>query len=354
MKIDAELFKGKMEIIRELGSGVQAKTYEVKAEGKNLAFKKIPLTSNDLIEDEIPELVILSKFGHPNVLEKNKIWFGEDFIGIYLELAETTLLNYLSSGQEINKDKIIKEIVIGLEWLHSNCVIHGDFHINNVFMVNGQPKIGDFGMSKISAKKTIAWGPISNISPPEVLLSRIAGLDYKIGMEVDVWSLGCMIYHINNEKPLSVAESDDLVLAELKDAADIINQNKLLKKILVWDLNCRPSTKKILKFLDPTFNPAKQTKEQKNKTINPFTQEYLKFLLKMVGYSDDIIIKVTNLCAQVDTDTLLIEASLHIVLSIYDVAQDLPNYNLLFNTEYKIEEFNGAIKKVLEKVNFIV
>ena len=91
-------------------------------------------------------------------------------------------------------------MISGLKFLHSNRVIHRDMKLGNLFLTDRMEiKIGDFGLAtKLEydgeKKRTICGTP--NYIAPEVL-------DGKVGhsFEVDVWSLGVIIYTLLIGKP---------------------------------------------------------------------------------------------------------------------------------------------------------
>lgn len=91
------------------------------------------------------------------------------------------------------------QLLEGLEYLHSQKIIHRDLKLGNLFLnENTNIKIGDFGLAtKIDffgeKKKTICGTP--NYIAPEILESK--GHSY----EVDVWSFGVIVYTLAYGRP---------------------------------------------------------------------------------------------------------------------------------------------------------
>jgi polo-like kinase 1 len=87
-----------------------------------------------------------------------------------------------------------------LKYLHSHRIIHRDLKLGNLFLNDQMEiKLGDFGLAtKLDfdgeKKRTICGTP--NYIAPEVLEGR-AGHSY----EVDIWSLGVIIYTLIIGKP---------------------------------------------------------------------------------------------------------------------------------------------------------
>jgi polo-like kinase 1 len=92
------------------------------------------------------------------------------------------------------------QIINALKYLHSHRIIHRDLKLGNLFLNDKMAiKLGDFGLAtKLDfdgeKKRTICGTP--NYIAPEVLEGR-AGHSY----EVDIWSLGVIIYTLIIGKP---------------------------------------------------------------------------------------------------------------------------------------------------------
>ncbi|CAH1102322.1 unnamed protein product [Psylliodes chrysocephalus] len=86
----------------------------------------------------------------------------------------------------------MKQIISGVHYLHHNRIIHRDLKLGNLFLNDDLiVKIGDFGLSaKIEyegeRRKTLCGTP--NYVAPEILTNK--GHSF----EVDIWSLGCIMY----------------------------------------------------------------------------------------------------------------------------------------------------------------
>ena len=101
---------------------------------------------------------------------------------------------------------MVKQIAEACDYLHERNIIHRDLKLGNLFLNdNMELKVGDFGLAtrvnnEGDRKLTLCGTP--NYIAPEVLLKK--GHSY----EVDVWSLGCIVYTLIVGKP--PFETDDL------------------------------------------------------------------------------------------------------------------------------------------------
>jgi polo-like kinase 1 len=92
------------------------------------------------------------------------------------------------------------QIINALKYLHAHRIIHRDLKLGNLFLNEKMEiKLGDFGLAtKLDfdgeKKRTICGTP--NYIAPEVLEGK-GGHSY----EVDIWSLGVIIYTLIIGKP---------------------------------------------------------------------------------------------------------------------------------------------------------
>lgn len=142
----------------------------------------------------------------------------------------------------------------GVKYLHAHKVIHRDLKLGNLFLTEKmEEKIGDFGLAtKVEfegdRKRTVCGTP--NYLAPEILDSR-QGHSY----EVDIWSLGVVIYILIIGKPPFEA-------SDLKSTYRRIRMNdysfpehvpisleakSLIRKILNLDPSKRPTIDEIIK-----------------------------------------------------------------------------------------------------------
>lgn len=140
------------------------------------------------------------------------------------------------------------QIINALKYLHSHRVIHRDLKLGNLFVNDKMEiKLGDFGLAtkldfEGEKKRTICGTP--NYIAPEVLEGR-NGHSY----EVDVWSLGVIIYTLIIGKPPFETSDVKATYRRIKmnaysfpDHVVISEAAKdLISSILVGDAKARPT-----------------------------------------------------------------------------------------------------------------
>jgi len=245
---------------RFLGKGGFAKCYELKdlATGEVTAGKIVPksLLTKSHQKEKMSQEIRLHKFvAHNNLVKLYSYFEDPNFVYIVLELCRKRSLMELHKRRKAITEPetryFLHQILLGCLYLHDNKIIHRDLKLGNVFLNdNMEVKIGDFGLAtKVDydgeRKRTLCGTP--NYIAPEVLGKK--GHSY----EVDVWSLGCILYTLLVGKPPFETQT-------LKDTYTRIKKNEyhipsrvgplarnLIQRLLQHDPMKRPSVAEILK-----------------------------------------------------------------------------------------------------------
>ena len=133
-----------------------------------------------------------------------------------------------------------------LLYLHKNRVIHRDLKLGNLMInENMEIKLGDFGLAtKLDfdgeRKRTICGTP--NYIAPEVLDGK-NGHSY----EVDIWSLGVIIYTLIIGKPpfetKDVKTTYDRIRKNNYHFPDHVAISEQARDLVTWILNSRPDNR---------------------------------------------------------------------------------------------------------------
>ncbi|KAI9525660.1 Serine/threonine-protein kinase plk1 [Dissostichus eleginoides] len=193
---------------RFLGKGGFAKCYEITdMETKQVFAGKIVPKSLILKQHQrekmTSEIAIHKSLNHANVVGFHGFFEDDDFVFVVLEICRRrSLLELHKRRKAVTEPEAryyMTQLLKGVHYLHNNRVIHRDLKLGNIFLNDDMElKIGDFGLAtKIEfdgeRKKTLCGTP--NYIAPEVLCKK--GHSY----EVDIWSLGCILYTLLVGKP---------------------------------------------------------------------------------------------------------------------------------------------------------
>ena len=94
----------------------------------------------------------------------------------------------------------LKQLCTGIQFIHDSHYVHRDLKLSNIFLNDDmQLKIGDFGLAtriEIDDEKRMTLCGTPNYIAPEIL-DGLEGHSF----EVDVWSLGVILYTMLVGKP---------------------------------------------------------------------------------------------------------------------------------------------------------
>ena len=188
-------------ILYDLGSGVtgKVKLAQHHQTGARVAIKIIKKSNFDRdpqLQRKIHrEIALMRLFDHPHLLKLVEVCESQHHLYIVLEYAEHgELFDFIVARKCIDVElamKFFRQIVYGLEFLHSHAICHRDLKPENILLDEfNDVKIGDFGFArwmKSNIAETACGSP--HYAAPEV----IRGVPYD-GRAADIWSCGVILF----------------------------------------------------------------------------------------------------------------------------------------------------------------
>ncbi|XP_042050467.1 mitogen-activated protein kinase kinase kinase NPK1-like [Salvia splendens] len=179
--------------------------------GELLAVKEVSIAANsaskkaqEYIGELEKEVNLLKNLSHPNIVRYLGTAREEDSLNILLEFVPggsiSSLLGKFGSFPESVIRMYTKQLLLGLEYLHNNKIMHRDIKGANILVDNkGCIKLADFGASKkVEALATMTNAKSMKGTPywmaPEVIVQ--SGHSYS----ADIWSVGCTVIEMATGK----------------------------------------------------------------------------------------------------------------------------------------------------------
>ncbi|XP_044946782.1 mitogen-activated protein kinase kinase kinase NPK1-like [Hordeum vulgare subsp. vulgare] len=181
--------------------------------GELLAVKQVLIGSTNATREKAQahireleeEVKLLKNLSHPNIVRYLGTVREEGTLNILLEFVPggsiQSLLGKLGSFPEAVIRKYTRQILQGLEYLHSNAIIHRDIKGANILVDNkGCIKLADFGASKQVAKlATMTAAKTMKGTPHWMAPEVIVGSGHTFS--ADIWSVGCTVIEMATGKP---------------------------------------------------------------------------------------------------------------------------------------------------------
>jgi serine/threonine protein kinase/formylglycine-generating enzyme required for sulfatase activity len=203
----------KYRIVRALGQGGMGTVYQADhlVMGRTVALKVINSTllgHPDALPRFLTEVRAAARLDHPNIVKA----YDADNVGqlqmFVMEFVEGTTLDRLLAQQGPLPVKLAclygGQAALGLQHAHEKGLAHRDIKPSNLIVSNkGQVKILDFGLVKLTGMpqdqhltQTGAYMGTAGYVAPEQAMN--AG---KADIRSDIYSLGCVIYHLLAGRP---------------------------------------------------------------------------------------------------------------------------------------------------------
>lgn len=181
------------------------------------------------------EVQILKRLEHPNIVNYLDSFREGGMLYIVMELVDgASLLDHITStaekGRRMREERvwdIFLQTVLALHYIHSEKgIVHRDLTPNNILLEHdsGRIKIADFGLAKAQPRTSESGREMSTRERrhAETMQSAVGTMPYSCpeiimhegyGAKADVWSLGCILYHMlalappfRGSNPLAMAQ----------------------------------------------------------------------------------------------------------------------------------------------------
>ncbi len=169
------------------------------------------------------EAKILAGLSHPNIVRVYDSLAEEGHYYFVMEYIEGEHLGKLirrGPAAVEEGERILKEVLSGLETMHHNKVFHQDLKPSNILMDSGRtPKITDFGLATRGGDDgpPLDWGSVQYLAP------EIYSNTYQPDARQDIYALGMVAYQLFLGEAAFRAECREIYEAESGVASRWVN-----------------------------------------------------------------------------------------------------------------------------------
>lgn len=267
---------GQFTVQKEIGKGTFGRVYLVTRTNQipsatgtyqptNYAMKMINmnranLREQELLDREIKILSDLKKFKHQNIVQYVEFFRHENYACIIMEYCERgSLYEYIRQHKVVNEYsfvEFVRQIASGLEFLHSQNLLHRDVKSKNILLTgHNDVKIADFGVAReipigAPGKMSVFIGSPQYMSP-EMLAKK------PYDEKTDIWSLGCTCFEMGTGDYAFKAETIQQIreLVENRQLPSMKNADYCdeIKQFIMWMLQKesvnRPTARQVVQAL---------------------------------------------------------------------------------------------------------
>ena len=215
--------------IDKIGEGMYGTVYKAinKQENKIYAVKRLNFQNiNEKEKKHIKnEVELIKNLKHPNVISYKDSFNDKDnyfnIVTIFCEGGDMYSKIQKRNGEFFNEEMILNwtvQILLGLNYIHKNGIIHRDIKPQNIFIKNENLIcIGDFGIAKIINNQMLTQTMTSIIGTPLYMSPESFNEPNSKNFASDIWSTGCCLYEICNLKHAFGADRWETVFVKVRE-----------------------------------------------------------------------------------------------------------------------------------------
>eukprot|EP00760_Papus_ankaliazontas_P021751 PhM_4_TR18729/c2_g1_i24/m.73833 len=192
-----------------LGSGAFGTVHSALSDkGTIMAVKSLTFDAGDkelqsklaMLQNEIS---ILQKLDHTNIVKYYDAERVGTAVNIFMEYVPGgSIKDIVANFGALSETTVVQytyQIVLGLEYLHRNHVLHGDIKGANILVnVDGTVKLADFGSATVSLERVAV---ARQTGTPLWMAPEVVRGEYLIGWSSDIWALGCTVMEMLTGRP---------------------------------------------------------------------------------------------------------------------------------------------------------
>ncbi|KAM6426518.1 death-associated protein kinase 2 isoform 4-T4 [Liasis olivaceus] len=289
------------EIGEELGSGQFAivKKCREKATGLDYAAKFIKkrqsrASRRGVRREEIErEVNILQRILHTNIIQLHEVYENKTDVVLILELVSGgELFDFLAQKESLSEEeatRFIKQILDGVNYLHTRKIAHFDLKPENIMLLDKNLPIPHIKLIDFGLAHEIEEGvEFKNIfGTPEFVAPEIVNYE-PLGLAADLWSIGVITYILLSGASPFLGETKQETLANItavnydfdeeffSHTSDLAKD--FIRKLLVKDTRKRLTIQEALRhpWITPMDNRQAMVRRESVVNLENFKKQYAR------------------------------------------------------------------------------
>jgi hypothetical protein len=199
------------QILSELGRGGMGVVYKARQEGLDrLVALKMILAGSHAGPEHLArfraEARVIGHLRHPHIVQVYQVGQHEGKPFLALEFADGGSLAQALDGRPWPAERaaaLVAKLAAAVHAVHGQGIIHRDLKPGNVLLIDGEPKVTDFGLAKQVEGGTS--GPTATNAalgtPSYMAPEQTGGRNREVGPAADVYALGAILYELLTGRP---------------------------------------------------------------------------------------------------------------------------------------------------------
>ncbi|KEG10945.1 protein kinase [Trypanosoma grayi] len=193
-------------VVELVGEGSFGKVYKARRKGTGHVVAMKFILKKGKNDKELlnlrSEIEIMTKLNHDNIITLFEAFETQQEFVVVMEYAQGELFEILEDDKKLPEDvvqRIAKQLVQALHYLHSNRIMHRDMKPQNILIgQNGSVKLADFGFARSMSYNTMV---LTSIKGTPLYMAPELVQEQPYNHCADLWSLGCILYELFYGKP---------------------------------------------------------------------------------------------------------------------------------------------------------
>ncbi|KAH8288959.1 hypothetical protein KR044_003173, partial [Drosophila immigrans] len=188
-------------------------------------MRRSPKQSTSPLDRVYREIAVLKKLDHPNIVKLVEVLDDplEDSLYMVFELVKKGEVLCIPTDKPLSEERawnVIRDTLLGLEYLHYQKIIHADLKPGNLLLTEcGHVKIADLGVCNefLGEDATMSNGSTAGTPAFRAPETLVLGMNVYCGRAADIWALGATLYSLIYGNVPFIANSIPLLYEKIKN-----------------------------------------------------------------------------------------------------------------------------------------